>query len=247
MVHILNGDALHDRFPEGLEGRTLVARECLVDGDVMGNTLKEVSQSREEFLLDVYGVPMGDYRENSLAEFKKIQTIPSGEEVVLWFEDDLFCQVNLWFVIWLLDEARKDHPLFLVRPLAGSRYAFANLDEAGLIQSFEAKMAITPAHRSAFASMWKAYQYEDRIAMHRLATGPLADYDFLLPVIDAEVARYRDESGISPMEHAVKEIIVQDPDGDFPAHFATFSHNHPIYGLGDLQFKRVWDEVKERP
>ncbi len=246
MVHILNGDILHDRFPASLDGRKLVARECLVDGDVLGATLEQIGKSREEFLLDVYGVPIREYRENSLAEFKKIQTIPSGEEVMLWFEDDLFCQVNLWFIIWLLDEARKDHPLFLVRPLEESRFSFAHLDEAGLIKSYEEKVPVSPAHRSAFASMWKAYQYEDRMAMHRLATGPLSDFEFLLPVIDAEVARYRDDSGSSPMENTVKEIILQNPKGEFPAHFEAFSKAHPIYGLGDLQFKRVWDEVKEK-
>lgn len=246
MVHILNGDVLYDRFPEVLSGRKLVARECLVDGDVFGSTLEQISKSREEFLLDVYGVPVEEYQENSLTEFRKIQTIPTGEEVMLWFEDDLFCQVNLWFICWLLDEARRNHPLFLIRPLDGARYSFALLDEPGLIKSFEEKVPILPAHRSAFASMWKAYQYEDRIAMHRLATGPLSDYDFLLPVIDAEVQRYRDESGWSPMELIVKEIILKEPEGEFPAHFAAFSKAHPIYGLGDLQFKRVWDEVQEK-
>ncbi len=247
MVHILNGDSLLNTFPASLEGRTLVARECMVDGDVTGNTLVQVAQSREEFLLDVYGVPIQEYRDSSLAEFKKMQTIPNGEEVSLWFEDDLFCQVNMWFVCWLLDEARRDHPLYLVRPIESSRFSFGKLDEAGLIQSFQEKIEITPAHRSAFASLWKAYQYEDRIAMHRLATGPLSSFDFLLPAIDAEVERYRDESGSSPMERIVSEIIKKDPKGGFVAHFEAFSKNHPIYGLGDLQFKRVWDEMQERP
>lgn len=246
MVHILNGDALLSRFPSSLEGRTLVARECLVDGDVTGNTLAQISQSREEFLLDVYGVPIDEYREQSLAEFKRMLTIPSGEEIVLWFEDDLFCQVNLWFILWLLDDARRDHALHLVRPSQDSPFSFTQLDEAGLIACFEARQAITPAHRSAFASLWKAYQYEDRIAMHRLATGPLRDYPFLLPAIDAEITRYRDESGWSPMEQSVAEIIRSASNADFPAHFATFTNAFPIYGLGDLQFKRVWEEVRER-
>ncbi|MEZ5031235.1 MAG: hypothetical protein R2787_07530 [Saprospiraceae bacterium] len=246
MVHILNGDALRERFPATLAGRQIVARECLVDGDVEGNTLEQVGRSREEFLLAVYGVPVQEYQEHSLAELKKIQSIPNGEEIALWFEDDLFCQVNLWFVCWLLDESGRDHSLYLVRPPAGSRFSFAHADEATLVDCFEARMPISAAMRSAFAAMWKAYQYEDRIAMHRLATGPLQDVDFLLPVIDAEVSRYRDETGWSPMELIVKHIILQNPEGDFPAHFEAFSLAHPIYGLGDLQFKRVWEEVNER-
>lgn len=246
MVHILNGDALREQLPSSMAGRQIVARECLVDGDVAGQTLEQIAQSREEFLLEVYGVPLEEYRDQSLAELKRIQQIPNGEEIALWFEDDLFCQVNLWFVCWLLDETGRNHPLYLVRPPADSRYSFASVDETGLSSCFEARTQITPAERSALAGMWKAYQYEDRIAMHRLATGPLRAFDFLLPVIDAEVTRYRDESGWSPMEKTVAQIIQSNPDGDFPAHYTTFSRAFPVYGLGDLQFKRVWEEVNER-
>ena len=34
--HILNGDSLKDVFPKEIYGTCIVARECLVDGDVSG-------------------------------------------------------------------------------------------------------------------------------------------------------------------------------------------------------------------
>ncbi len=34
--HILNGDSLKEQFPENIQGDIIVARECLVDGNVKG-------------------------------------------------------------------------------------------------------------------------------------------------------------------------------------------------------------------
>jgi hypothetical protein len=39
--HILNGDALKGQFPSEIPGQLIVARECLVDGDVSGESLSE--------------------------------------------------------------------------------------------------------------------------------------------------------------------------------------------------------------
>ena len=47
--HILNGDALKEKFPEDLKGEIVVARECMVVGNVKGSTLEEVFQSRAQF------------------------------------------------------------------------------------------------------------------------------------------------------------------------------------------------------
>ena len=44
-VHILNGDALLDRFPFGIEGEKIIMRECLIDGNIKGDNLSKI-QSR---------------------------------------------------------------------------------------------------------------------------------------------------------------------------------------------------------
>jgi hypothetical protein len=39
------------------------------------------------------------YKNKVLTEFEKLQRIDSTDEVYLWFEDDLFCQCNMWFAV----------------------------------------------------------------------------------------------------------------------------------------------------
>ena len=102
VFHILNGDALKSQLPaDAILGEIIVARECLVDGDVAGNTLEELIQSRVRSMHEMYGTSENEYFQKTVPELRKIVDINEGE-VNLWFEDDLFCQVNLWFVCELL-------------------------------------------------------------------------------------------------------------------------------------------------
>jgi hypothetical protein len=84
-------------------------RECLVDGDVKGNTLAEFYHTRKHFIAQNYaGYSEGDYDKNTISEFNKLKDLPKGSEIILWFERDLFCQVKVWFVMFLL----HDHHLY---------------------------------------------------------------------------------------------------------------------------------------
>ena len=97
VIHILNGDALREQFPASVEGELIVARECLVVGDVSGNDLKDFYENRAKDLLKSYGTPISEYFSKVVPEYEKIRKLRVNSTVNLWFEDDLFCQVNLWF------------------------------------------------------------------------------------------------------------------------------------------------------
>ena len=56
IYHILNGDALIDRFSAtGLKGKMVVARECLIEGDLTGDKPEEFYQTRANYLAAKYG------------------------------------------------------------------------------------------------------------------------------------------------------------------------------------------------
>jgi hypothetical protein len=50
----------------------------------------------------VYKVSTEDYLNKTVTEFEKLNHLPDHSEVCLWFENDLFCQANMWFVISIL-------------------------------------------------------------------------------------------------------------------------------------------------
>ena len=104
IYHILNGDALKEQFPPTLSGELIVARECLVDGNIQGESLEAFLTNRAKHIESYSQVPEGEYFKLTVPEINKIRNIAQGSKVYCWFEEDLFCQVNFWFVLHLLVE-----------------------------------------------------------------------------------------------------------------------------------------------
>jgi len=140
--HILNGDALREHFPEAMNNNLIVARECLVDGEVEGNTLEEIYLTRATFLSQNYGGTIKDYYDKTVPEFQKIIDLDDDVVVNLWFEDDLFCQVNFWFVVHLFVHHKKDNRLYLVRPKEHSSYGFGGLNADELMSIYRDRILI---------------------------------------------------------------------------------------------------------
>ena len=60
----------------------------------------------------------------------------------MWFERDVFCQVNLWFVAWVIKQYVKQAHVYLVEPGLKSPYAFNGLTAAELQDVFEQRIRI---------------------------------------------------------------------------------------------------------
>ena len=239
IFHILNGDALKEQFPSQLNGTLLVARECLVDGPVSGNSLEELYQTRMKFLQEAYGESEGRYQTGVISQFEQMQQIPDGSKVNLWFEDDLFCQVNLWFVIRLL--AKKRIQTFLVRPTGSSlQYGFGGLSQEELVAAYEAKQALPSRDRQHFVLLWSCYQWDDRNKLEILANQMAPTYPFLPPAIQAHLARSPQPGRPAA---TIQAIMAEKQTQDFGTVFQEFCRRESIYGFGDLQVKRIYDQL----
>ncbi len=114
-AHILNGDGLLHQLQNRIEGVKIVCRECMIEGNTKGKTLDEIFENRALYIQKIYEVSQANYNAKTKEELLRIQNIPKEHEINLWFEDDLFCQTNFWFVAHLLKELRIQNPIFLVK------------------------------------------------------------------------------------------------------------------------------------
>ena len=70
--HILNGDSLQQQFPTQIKGEIIVARECLVQGNVEGETLGELFVVRAKYISECYGdYSISDYYDATVTEFAR--------------------------------------------------------------------------------------------------------------------------------------------------------------------------------
>lgn len=245
--HILNGDALLHQFPKQIHGEKIVTKECLVDGDVEGGTLEELFSTRAKFLSDHYPETTAeDYFRKTVPEFEKMKNISEQATINLWFEDDLFCQVNLWFVLHLLNKKNKLGSIYLVRPKPGYEYSFGSMSEFELVIAFQNKIKIESAEFHQLSQLWKLYQEDNVKTMLAIAEDLPEQYSFLKPTIEAHSERLPYNEFPGRPSRTLLQIMEDLGTDDFAPVFREFCKRESIYGFGDLQVKRLLDQIKQQ-
>ena len=245
IYHILNGDALREQFPAEIPGERIVFRECLVDGPVKPKPGQELWRLRAEFIHSSYpDASFQDYEKYSYQEILKIKSIPEDSKIYCWFEEDLFCQVNLWFVFNYL----KNHPgeVFLILPYPDSPYHFSRLGKEDLIESFEKKAhPISQRERTVLGDLWIHFQDENVFEALHIASQFTERFPFLKAAVEAwrDMIPLGDYPG-KPMA-TLKEIDRELNTEDFGQVFREFQKRLPIYGFGDTQVLSYWKKIKK--
>ena len=71
---------------------------------------------RADFIYDSYGGEREEYYRKVVDELTKLRQIQKSDEINLWFENDLFCQTNYWFILKFLTHLSARDNLYRVFP-----------------------------------------------------------------------------------------------------------------------------------
>jgi hypothetical protein len=246
MIHILNGDSLKEMLQQAkMEGEFIICRECLIEGPVQAADLADFWLMRAKYLDKTYDEPLSGYSLMVKKEFEKIQTLSPDAEVNLWFENDLFCQVNLWFILSLIAQLPQQPTLYRIFPIVKEQqkewWGFGGLDNEDLYQSHIQKVQLTESDILIGNQLWKAYQQSDFEALTRLALYNSLAFRYLPEVVQAHIERFS-ATGYGRPERVLHEII-QTKSKDFNEVFAEFFKQQGIYGFGDSQVKQLYDKL----
>lgn len=113
-LHITNGNSLTNYLKElDIVGEVLTWQEMLCEGptiiDIDSETFKN---TRKAFLNTVYDIEVNEEEYDD--ELNKLNHTKNYTEIVLWFEYDLFCHINMIAVISLIQQKQIKLPLYLV-------------------------------------------------------------------------------------------------------------------------------------
>ena len=241
VIHILNGDALGDQFPKNLPGETLVFRECLIEGPKNIVGFKAFFISRAAYLSDAYDSRIKESYSLELSiPLTRLVTGVMPSEVVLWFEEDLFCQANFWFVCHFLFNSGFNGKVYWAKPPGTARYNFGLLSKESLTAVFEKRLLIDVAK---IAPLWQAYSINDSDELIRIVQRLSGLSEYIIPAASA----YHDMN-TSTIEQSrpylsLLEITKTLKTTHFGKVFVEFCQKEAVYGFGDLQVKRIFDEV----
>jgi hypothetical protein len=170
-----------------------------------------------------------------------LSSFTEHDETILWFEHDLFCQINLIYVLdWFSKQSMGDSRLSLIcigefRGVADFR-GLGQLTGEQLASLFEKRHGVTDAELSLAARAWAAYCSADPEEISQLIDQDISAMPFLRQALRLHLARYPSvRNGLGRVENKALEMISNGAIG-FKSLFRVFARAEPVYGMGDSQF-----------
>lgn len=243
--HILNGDCLANQLRQTkINQDFIVCRECLIEGNVNADNISDFWKIRANFIADTYKVSTEEYFIKTVNEFEKLHNLPDNSEIYLWFENDLFCQTNMWFVISMLSN-NPTFKIFRIFPIienyADTWKGFGISNAEMLEQAYTSKILFKPQDIELGNNLWTAYKINDFKKLKKLSKIKSNCFQYLEEVCQAHIDRFPKNDTLGRPEKIIKEII-KTKSANFKDVFSEFSIQQGIYGFGDIQIKNIYDK-----
>lgn len=241
-LHILNGDATRSIFQDsGIEGDVIVWREMLCEGRTPATrNMPRFFEERAAFLQQAYGIDSTAYLADVERDRQLLQKASGYDEIVLWFEFDLFCQVNLVFVLYYLGQLSVKLPPVSIVQL-DHHPDVPNFRGLGMLQShhlpplFETRIYIQQEDWQLARSAWEAYSADDPLALEELSRRPSRHLPYLGKALQAHLQRLPNASnGLNAVEHFFLDRLALGKLRERDLYY-QFWDELKIYGFGDFQ------------
>ena len=241
IVHILNGDALLHSFPSQLEGEIVIFREMMMEGPVNANSFTRFMQIRKEYMKEAYQIEESEYELKSIRELQKIINLDQTKKVFLWFEYDLFCQINMWCTIYMLTKWNTIKHLYIIYPDHYGWHGFGSMETSQLAEQFTKALPLDKQDISFIQNLWITYSNEDWETMKTKATYSSKAFPQQQKIIHTHLERLPTNGQPGVLNSTLTSLINQYGKDNFGAIFRSFSQSMGRYGMGDLQVKRMVD------
>ncbi len=246
-LHITNGQVLTDYLKElEIEGEILTWHEMLCEGPtIAGIDSEEFIQARKEFLNQYYNIELDEDKFKS--ELEKLNSVDDYCNIVLWFEYDLFCHINLIAVMSLIHQREIKLPLYLVCSgrVEGEKdlMALGELNKNQLLKHYKNRIALTDDDRDLAISLWRIYCGKDHNIFKPYIVKK-SSFTYLSNCLKAHLKRFPDsKSGLSVIEKNILALI-KSKNITSRNHLLGYILNYQgYYGYGDLQLERQIDKL----
>ena len=252
-LHILNGDSTVNTFTKTeISGDIIVWREMLCEGAITDEIGSDVFwKSRYDFFENELEVGKLDYFDKTIKELVKLEELSNYKEVVLWFEYDLFCQVNLIAACsYLVKSFRKDINYFLI--CTGKEKGKDQLqtlsdyspDEYKTL--YKNKVKLTKYNLLIAEECWNLYVENNLEKLKRYDFSKSSKFEYLQMAIDQHIQRFPNKNGLNQIEIKILELINSGltDKNKIVRQLLIWQQKETVYGFGDMQYFRTLKKLK---
>ena len=255
ILHVLNGDSTLNGFEQtSLDGDVMVWREVLSEGP-LSESIESAGfwQQRAAFICKTFNETPEGYHEGIVAQLEKFSE--PYEEINLWFEFDLHCQVNLLGVMMLISQKTdlSGPAVYLICPAEVPGVAdFRGMGELdgeqleGLYDNIRVQLGEYDFELATEA--WDLYVAGDatKLADWLNATTFWGNMQCLKPAMQAHLKRLqKNANGLNYIEQTLLDIY-NAGSKTRPQIYAAFWAADKIYGMGDSEIDTYLDKLAAR-
>lgn len=240
-IIITNGDSAAQRMREArIPGEILPWRDILHEGPVPpGLTLEDLSSVRAQFLAQRGWIPEDDLRFAFSQRDALIRDHARFDTVILWFEHDLYDQLQLLQVLDFFAAEARRAGLFLIQ---SGRYLGRETPRA-LKKHLHLMEPATDAHLSLAKRAWDAFRGPSPAGWASLLDDDMKALPFLRPALLRLLDELpHDQSGLSRTEWMILRLI--DAEVRKPRElFQGFTDSEEAVFMGDWSFFHALDQL----
>jgi len=249
-LHILNGDDTLKGFNDsGLDGDVIVWREVLSEGPVSKTVDSEFWKVRARWVSDNFHTTPQEYFEYTVGQLDKFNC--THQEINLWFEFDLHCQVNMLAAMQLIEQQvdLSEKAIYLISPdsypgIENFR-GMGQLDGEQLEYLFDGRLRLTEYDFRLAEEAWGLYVKGDVTQLQNwIDTNPFwGSLHLLKAAMQAHVKRLTvNDAGLGYIEQKLL-TIQQSGVTDQAEIYAKFWAEEKIYGMGDKELDIYLDRL----
>ncbi|WP_372756656.1 DUF1835 domain-containing protein [Mariniflexile sp.] len=247
ILHITNGHVLTKYLHElNIEGDIITWQEMLCEGPTVEQVYSdEFLKLRKSFLSEFYDIDL------DISEIKqsldKLNHPEKYSEIVLWFEYDLFCHINMLAVISLIHQKKINLPLYLVCSGKVERNknlkGLAELKSGQLLKHYRDKVLLNTEDIDMARTVWGIYCGRDHNLLKPFIVKK-SSFKYLSNCLKAHLERFPEtKDGLNVMERNILEIV-RDTAIKSEHHLLGYALNYQgYYGYSDIQILRLMKKL----
>lgn len=244
-LHIVNGDSTKWQLEQSsIQGSIIVWREMLSEGPVSEPVFSDAFwQDRYSFFEDELGVSKLEFFDKTIKELLKAEDLEGIDELTLWFEYDLFCQVNLMALCVFLDEHFKKEVNYSLVCVGWDTHenmwkALGDYSPKDFSELYKKRINLSRASLEYAHECWKVYAQKDSNAIEGFNFRKNKRFQYFDVAMQQELKRFPNEKGLNEIDLQILNLLQQGnlSFNEVVKALLIWQKKETVYGFGDLQY-----------
>jgi hypothetical protein len=254
MIHLIAGQsALQTLQKTNVPGEKFSIDDILMEGPAVDGLQSNSSwDMRADWLEQHFSIAKIDYLSGKQERHRILEDSQRHDEIVLWFEFDLYCQANLlYYLDWYAKNLRAARLSLVCPETVAGRQRFRGLGElygAELAALFPTREEVTDAQKRVAQDAWQAFSSPNPEGIQKLIDDGTPELPLIAPAFRAHLERFPSTTnGMGILGQKTLEILNHEP---LPFHklFTQVAGSPELFrhGMGDLQFQtylKIWSNA----